>query len=68
MSLRNPANRAKSPSRSALRDGFRSLTLDPTPNMRRLSRRIEKRNTFAEAWIQTGAALAISTKRNSKDS
>ena len=40
--------------------GLNSLTLDPSPTMRLLRRRLEHRNTVAEAWDQAGQAIRTS--------
>ncbi len=47
----------------AVDNGFRSMTLDPSSQMRRLQLDIQKRNTVAEAWNQTGQALRASMQQ-----
>jgi hypothetical protein len=40
-----------------LSKGLASITLDPSPNLRRLRHRIEQENLVAGAWNDTAQAL-----------
>ena len=57
---RYPRSMSKKRALRAVDQGFRSITLDPSGQMRTLQRQIARRNTVAEAWNQTGQVLQAS--------
>lgn len=60
---RYPRNMSIKRRARAVDNGFRSMTLDPSGQMRRLQNDIQGRNTVAEAWEQTAQALQASIRQ-----